>query len=361
MSNYSLCQQGNDFSYYQTLEAADEDQSKSEWKDVEDLHVDHGFEDRILAALDGEVDPDIDEPKQYDSLDDWRRDNDMTDEGEHHPTEAVPHRQLLVDYKREDEELIEELLEGSDEYVNQQGQVGQNRTNIRKWHWSTDEMKHLRSGGRQKAKFQIRGKRGHKDLRDQRVGNRQCFADRRDYWAEYQDLLEELHHEWNPPAIPEFGIYVVGLTDEEASRYEAEFERDRDDYIRELEMSWYEPEVDVQYRPYRFSSWDYEYYDPYDDYGMSHEDDLRCDEPDFEDKDFGPTLEEWVELDRIALERMMEEEADRFSPSFVGSQRSNLRYHILEPRRGKRMRKYGNSSSFLYRNGRPYTAVVVHH
>lgn len=89
--------------------------------------------------------------------------------------------------------------------------------------------------------------------------------------------------------------------------------------------------------------------------------DERGDLLDIEEIDFGPTLEEWVELDSIAFEQMLEEEADRFAPSFVGSSRSNLRYHILEPRRGKRMRKYGNSSSFLYRNGRPYTAPVATH
>lgn len=195
------------------------------------------------------------------------------------------------------------------------------------------------------ANFRIDGKLARKDNRNHRVGNRQEFAELRDYWSDVYDICEEINLEMNRPMIPTFEIEVVGMTNEEASRYEAEYLYERDCYIRELEMaSWYD---------------DFGYYDQYcdDDRGL----DLDIDEPDFEREDFGPTLEEWMEHDRNAFEQMLEEEADRFAPSFVGSGRANLRYHISEPRRGKLKRKYGTSSSFFYRYGRPYIAKVAHH
>ena len=248
---------------------------------------------------------------------------------------------------------------------------------------------------RQKAKFRIDGKLARKDNRDHRIGNRQKFAGLRDYWADREMTMWDIYLDGDrDPIIPQFDIEIVGLTDDEASSYEAEYQRDRADYIRELEAAEWDdsfedndsllfksvtytdqlveiherhlfPERFETYRPYRYSSQDY-----YDDYGMDlfepewdcgPDYDERDDLLDIEEIDFGPTLEEWVELDSIAFEQMLEEEADRFAPSFVGSSRSNLRYHINEPRRGKLKRKYGKSTSFFYRAGRPYTATAATH
>lgn len=286
---------------------------------------------------------------------------------------------------------LEQELEAVDRYL---PSSSSNRTHMYHINWyGEDSDKEHRArrnvNCRQKAKFRIDGKLARKDNCDHRIGNRQKFAGLRDYWADREMTM------WDrDPIIPRFDVEIVGLTDDEASSYEAECQRDRTDYIRELEAAEWDdsfedddsllfksvtytdqlveiherhlfPERFETYRPYRYSSQDY-----YDDYGMDlfepewdcgPDYDERGDLLDIEEIDFGPTLEEWVELDSIAFEQMLEEEADRFAPSFVGSSRSNLRYHILEPRRGKRMRKYGNSSSFLYRNGRPYTAPVATH
>lgn len=249
--------------------------------------------------------------------------------------------------------------------------------------------------GRKPAKFRIDGKRDRKDNRDHRIGNRQKFAGLLDYWADREMTMWDIYLEGDrDPIIPQFDIEIVGLTDDEASSYEAEYQRDRADYIRELEAAEWDdsfedddsllfksvtytdqlveiherhlfPERFETYRPYRYSSQDY-----YDDYGMDlfepewdcgPDYDERDDLLDIEEIDFGPTLEEWVELDSIAFERMLEEDAESFSPRFVGSRRSTLREHISEPRRGKLKRKYGKSTSFLYRGGRPYTAPVATH
>ena len=292
---------------------------------------------------------------------------------------------------------LEEELEAVDRYL---PSSSSNRTHMYhiNWYSEDDDKEHrARRNARchQKAKFRIDGKLARKDNRDHRIGNRQKFAGLRDYWADREVTMWDIYLEGDrDPIIPQFDIEIVGLTDDEASSYEAEYQRDRADYIRELEAAEWDdsfedndsllfksvtytdqlvkiherhlfPERFETYRPYRYSSQDY-----YDDYGMDlfepewdcgPDYDERDDLLDIEEIDFGPTLEEWVELDSIAFEQMLEEEADRFAPSFVGSSRSNLRYHINEPRRGKLKRKYGKSTSFFYRAGRPYTATAATH
>lgn len=292
---------------------------------------------------------------------------------------------------------LEEELEAVDRYL---PSSSSNRTHMYHINWyGEDSDKGHRArrnvNCRQKAKFRIDGKLARKDNRDHRIGNRQKFAGLRDYWADREMTMWDIYLDGDrDPIIPQFDIEIVVLTDDEASSYEAEYQRDRADYIRELEAAEWDdsfedndsllfksvtytdqlveiherhlfPERFETYRPYRYSSQDY-----YDDYGMDlfepewdcgPDYDERDDLLDIEEIDFGPTLEEWVELDSIAFEQMLEEEADRFAPSFVGSSRSNLRYHINEPRRGKLKRKYGKSTSFFYRAGRPYTATAATH
>lgn len=176
----------------------------------------------------------------------------------------------------------------------------------------------------------------------------------------------------------------MGMTDKEAFLYEMEFALEVEAHKRELEESaWYRcfyetdyseffavtnqseaekawerhffPERFEEYRPYRFSSLDWDYMDDYGYYNRFYDrdedlldDDRHCDEHD--DFDDGPTAAEWEEIDRLAIEKILEEEADRFSPSFGGSRRSTLRYHAAD---SKQLRKYGKSTSFLYRNSRP--------
>lgn len=244
--------------------------------------------------------------------------------------------------------------------------------------------------GRKQAKWRSQdGRRLRKD-RDCRHGMRQESAAVLHMYADRIDMWEEFAREWNPPTIPEFKVEMVGLTDADASYYEAEAQREREDYIRELEMAAWEanfdwdyshifdpvnntglltniwerhlfPEQFEDYRRYRFSEWDH-----YDDFGYyderdRYDDDRHLDRLDLGDlSDDGPTLEEWTELDRITIEQLLEEEDDRFSPSFVGSRRTMLRYHLSEPRRGKLKRKFSKSGSFLYRQtGAPRRAMYT--
>ena len=273
-----------------------------------------------------------------------------------------------------------------------------NRTHMYHVDWySEDDAKSDRKrrslGARKSAKFRIDGKRSRKDNRDHRVGNRQEFTELRDFWADRFDMWEEFAREWNPPTIPEFGVEMVGMSEADASYYEAEAQHEREDYIRELEMSlWLDnveldeshlfdpvnntgllvdiwerhlfPERFEYYRPYHFSEWGY-YDDGYEAFGYyderdRYDDDRHLDGLDLEDlSDDGPTLEEWAELDRITMEQLLEED-DRFSPSFVGSRRTMLRYHLSEPRRGKLKRKFSKSGSFLYRQtGAPRRAMYT--
>lgn len=195
--------------------------------------------------------------------------------------------------------------------------------------WFRSHIYYGRNGGSKQTKWRSEdGKRARKSSRSDRHGLRKELALMRDIHANRYHEWEDFYLEWNPPAVLEFGVEVVGITDAEAS--------------------WYE---DIEPESYRFSYSDYA--DNGDDY----------DYPDLfeeEEKDFGPTLEEWLELDRITIESMLDKEAERFSPSFVGSQRSTLRYHVMETRRGKLKRKYGKSTSFLYRNGRPFAQSAAH-
>jgi hypothetical protein len=249
-------------------------------------------------------------------------------------------------------------------------------------HWFRSNFWNGRNRSKKQAKFRIDGKRGRKDNRDHRIGNRQKCAELRDYWADDHSMWEEFFLEENPAAIPTFGIEIVGLTDEEASRHESEFDREAmNDWLdwsksdsnafdpitnattnKKIWEQHLFPERFQDYRPYRYSSQDYwddfglDLFEPDWYYGPEHDD------PQEENHHFdGPTLEEWLELDAIAFEQMLEEEVDRFAPSFTGSKRSNLRYHISEPRRGKLKRKYGKSTSYFYRGGRPYTATAAVH
>lgn len=67
-----------------------------------------------------------------------------------------------------------------------------------------------RNYGRKLAKFKIEGKRSRKDKRDHRFGNRQRFANLRDYWSDTFDELVVLCREWNPPSITTFGARSRG-------------------------------------------------------------------------------------------------------------------------------------------------------
>lgn len=239
--------------------------------------------------------------------------------------------------------------------------------------------------GRELSKFRIDGKRSRKDNRSHRFGNRQEFAEMRNFWSDRQEMWHELACEHNEPTIPTFGIEIVGLTDDEASYHEAESEREYGEYIRELERTrWYVsleddyslffdpianadkvaevwerhlfPERFEEYRPYRFSDY-YDDFGYYDQFYEEPEDYRHCDEPDWDDFSFGPTLDEWEELDRLEIERTLDAEADRFRPSFGGSGRVAIRYYATEPRRGKMKRKYSKRSGFA--NTRLSTATVA--
>ena len=259
------------------------------------------------------------------------------------------------------------------------------------YRWYRSHMWYGRNCGRKQAKWRSEdGLRARKSSRSDRHGNRQEFAELRDYWADLYEEMLTIPEFVDYPRIPEYGVEMVGLTDADASYYEAEAQREREDYIRELEMAAWEanfdwdyshifdpvnntglltniwerhlfPEQFEDYRRYRFSEWDH-----YDDFGYyderdRYDDDRHLDGLDLGDlSDEGPTLEEWTELDRIAIERLLEDEDDRFSPSFVGSRRTMLRYHLSEPRRGKLKRKFSKSGSFLYRQtGAPRRAMYT--
>lgn len=240
-----------------------------------------------------------------------------------------------------------------------------NRSNVGVVNWWNQEYTWpRRNRGRKTAKYKIDGKRGRKDLHNQRFGNRQEFAGRRDYWADVFDIYAELAAEWNPPSIPTFGIETVGLTKEEASYYEAETAREVEAYERELDwLDWYVEESDysrdfapilnlnqyiwdreenpyryrdsvfdefnrihnIDQRPYRFSSWGY--HDGYDDWGWGYYDDSHEDDrhsvgghDDELNHDDGPTLDEYLaieeEAERREYEAWAEKEADKFQPRF---------------------------------------------
>ena len=235
-----------------------------------------------------------------------------------------------------------------------------NRTNLRPSNQGGEIDRHNKKTSRMRknygsksAKFRIDGTRARKDSRDNRIGNRQKFAEHRDYWVDVYDICEVLDLEYNPHAIPQFGIEVVGLTDDEASYYEAENRVDIAAYWEELESSWdyhfdeldhsdlFEPVNDLvvdtwerhlfpnRYErcyPHLLSSWDY-----YDDWGDtwfddwriddSSEDDRYCDDIDLDDFDDGPTAEEWAEIDHIFAEN---DDEEVFIGSFKGLTRTNV-------------------------------------
>jgi hypothetical protein len=358
MSINSLCPQGNDFRFAASLEEQDEPlRTASGWISIDEL---------IGTPEEPSIEPDMDMELTIWSSPllgsdynwDWPEEDDR------------PGIALLADgtciYLDELQELEAVGLRPLCRFKYDDSYMPSFSSNHDKriLNWSEADRKWDRKWRNRKArtaaKFQIDGKRGQKDLRDQRFGNRQEFAERRDYWADVFDIYAEIAAEWNPPSIPTFGIETVGLIKEEASFYEAETVREVEAYERELDwLDWdiEEPDYsrdfapilnlnqyvwdreenpyryrdsvfdefnrihDIDQRSYHFSSRDH--YDGYDDWGWgyhddSYEDDRHCadDHDDELNHDDGPTLAEWMEMDRLAMERMLDGETEHYTPRF---------------------------------------------
>lgn len=263
-------------------------------------------------------------------------------------------------------------FEYDDKYMPSFG--GHNRTNVREFTRIEQNERFdrymrrygKRNNGGKRAKFQIDGKRACKSSRDHRLGNRQVFASMRDNVATMVEVWETF---WAEQAQKEntFEPSFVGLTDEEASYYEAEAAQQKVAYVRELEMSaWYDSFdrdyshlfesvtngmliVEVWERhlfpeqfepapePFRLRLSDY-----YDDWDGGWHDDWRYDDH-LEDhrhchedhEDDGPTLAEMIAIEMAAIERIFEEEADHFTTRFGGTViKRKLRGYNLDAKPG---------------------------
>lgn len=283
-----------------------------------------------------------------------------------------------------DEAEFEELHNGDEQAL---PSFSSNHEGPRRLTWTEAEDKWFRAhiwsgrhnGGRKLAKHRINGKRARKCSRDLRFGNRQEFAELRDYWADLYEEMLGVPEFVDYPRIPEFEPPFVGLTDEEASYYEAEMRREEAAFEAELESSlwgYHEdrghsahfkplsildvlieiherhlfPENFEEPEPYRFSMFDYDdsyfngmdytehesYYGQF--YGES--DPWRDEEEwDFFSQEDDDIAEAYEELDRINEERAAYEAADKFMPRFSSSNRLRIRERAREARRGKKARR----------------------